>query len=127
MNPHPQRCETCDFTKEQFGIRYCMKVKRALDVATIRFVGCASHSTAVSEQPGNCDYCTRCIESERKSEREMVLDELNRWLDEREQTRLSDSKGRSEDHEFINELYAQRYIDVGFRKRIEQLRKGEQE
>jgi hypothetical protein len=67
--------------------------------------------------------CGLCCHSNFQSERKKVLDELIWWLNEREAKRLQDSIGRNEDHEFINELYAHRDIDLTFRKKIEELHK----
>jgi len=38
------QCRSCEHATEQLGIKYCLKVNRALDTKTINYVGCASHS-----------------------------------------------------------------------------------
>lgn len=83
------RCRSCEYATEQLGIKYCLKVNRALDVASFNYVGCASHS----------DFNPQ-------AERERVLDEvllrinnlLNGLYDEKRKSfwfRLSQAKSNS--------------------------------
>jgi hypothetical protein len=44
INMNPYNCRRCEYITEQLGIKYCLKVKRAIDTKTIDYVGCVSHS-----------------------------------------------------------------------------------
>jgi hypothetical protein len=81
MTLHPQRCETCALKKSVVVNNhnlsdYCEVTGNDLFWCEkhVSKVGCASHSTAKKGE--SCDYCNKCIASERKSERDKVLDEV---------------------------------------------------
>ena len=67
MTPHPLRCETCD--NEQCGYHSNTTENKNCSIRFfVRAYGCASHSSAPSEQ------------EIRKDEHEIVLDKLNEWI-----------------------------------------------
>lgn len=70
-----------------------------------------------AEQAGDCHYCTKCIETERKSEREKVLDELKQWINK---TPASIIQAECEDGDYDVECISKKRIKV----KLEELRKG---